>query len=204
MPEGIKAAEKDVSAFKLKRKRALSQTVVAASTTGGAVVGAVPIPIPDAAVLSPIEVAEINAIASIYEIKNNEDSKKFINSIIEVDTISLAAKGALQALKAIPGINLAASVLNSVIAASFVAAIGEASIYAFEKVYLGEKSVADIDWVKKFMESKLSNEFIEKATAAIQAIAKGAGSKDITKTISNVVNALFVQDKPEDKMDSKK
>lgn len=34
MPEGVKAAEKDVSAFKLKRKRALSQTVVAASTTG--------------------------------------------------------------------------------------------------------------------------------------------------------------------------
>lgn len=148
--------------------------------------------------------AEINAIASIYEIKNSEDSKKFINSIIEVGTISLAAKGAIQALKAIPGITLAASVVNSVIAASFVAAIGEASVYAFEKVYLGEKSIADIDWVKKFMESKLSNEFIEKATTAIQEIAKSAGSKDIPKTIGNVVNALFVQGKPEDKTDMEK
>ena len=204
MPEGIKAAEKDVSAFKLKRKRALSQTVVAASTTGGAVVGAVPVPIPDALVLSPIEVAEINAIASIYEVKNSEESKRFINSIVEVGTVSFAAKGAIQALKAVPGINLAASVINSIIAASFVAAIGEGSVYAFEKVYLGEKSVADIDWVKKLMESKLSNEFIEKVTTAMQEIAKGAGSKDIAKTVGNVVNALFVQGRPEGKSSSEK
>lgn len=195
MPEGIKAAEKDVSAFKLKRKRALSQTVVAASTTGGAVVGAIPIPIPDAAILSTVEFAEISAIASIYEIGNSEESKKFINSIVEVGTVSIVAKGAINALKAIPAINLAASVLNSIIAASFVAAIGEGSVYAFEKVYLGEKSITDIDWVKKFMESKLSAEFVDKATAAIKEIAEGAGSNDIVKTISNVVTALFVQNK---------
>lgn len=195
MPEGIKAAEKDISTFKLKRKRALSQTVVAASTSGGAVVGAVPIPIPDAAVLSPIEIAEINAIASIYGIKNNEESKKFINSIVEVGTISLAAKAAINALKAIPGINLAASVINSIIAASFVAAIGEGSIYAFEKVYLGEKTLADIDWVKKFMESKLSSEFINKSTAAIRDISRGVGGNDPVKIIGNVVNAIFLQGK---------
>lgn len=204
MPEGIRAAEKDISAFKLKRKRALSQTVVAASTTGGAVVGAVPVPIPDALILSPIEVAEINAIATIYEIKNNEESKKFINSIVEVGTVSLAAKAAINTLKAIPGVNLAASVVNSIIAACFVAAIGEGSAYAFEKVYLGEKSVADVDWVKKFMESKLSNEFIEKATAVVQEVAKTAGSKDMTKTIGNIVNALFVQDGVEEVGNSSK
>lgn len=204
MPEGIKAAEKDVSTFKLKRKRALSQTVIAASITGGAVVGAVPVPIPDALILQPIEVAEINAIASIYGIKNNEDSNKFINSIVEVGTVSLVAKAAINALKAIPGVNLAASVMNSIIAASFVAAIGEGSAYAFEKVYLGEKSITDIDWVKKFIESKLSSEFIGKATEAIKEIAKGAGSKDMIKTISNVVNALFVQGNPSKKADSGK
>lgn len=195
MPEGIKAAEKDVSTFKLKRKRALSQTVVAASTSGGAVVGAVPIPIPDAAVLSPIEIAEINAIASIYGINNNEESKNFINSIVEVGTVSLAAKAAINALKAIPGISLAASVINSIIAASFVAAIGEGSIYAFEKVYVGEKNLSDIDWVKKLMESKLSNEFINKSASVIREIANGVGGNDTTKVISNVVNTIFMQDK---------
>lgn len=32
--------------------------------------------IPEALVLSPIEVAEINAIALIYEVKNSEESKR--------------------------------------------------------------------------------------------------------------------------------
>lgn len=193
MPEGIKVTEKDISAFKLKRKHVLAQTVVAASTTGGAVIGAVPIFIPDALVLSPIEVAEIHAIAAIYEIKNSEESKRFISSIVEVGTVSLTAKAAISALKAIPGINLAASVVNSIIAACFVAAIGEGSIYAFKKVYLGEKTTNDIDWLKKLMESKLSDDFIEKATIAIKEIAEGARSKDSTKVIANTVNILFTQ-----------
>lgn len=193
MPEGIKAAEKDISAFKLKRKHVLAQTVVATSTTGGAVIGAVPIFIPDTPVLSSIEVAEIHAIAAIYEIKNSEESKRFISSIVEVGTVSLTAKAAISALKAIPGINLAASVVNSIIAACFVAAIGEGSIYAFKKVYLGEKTINDIDWVKKLMESKPSDDFIEKATIAIKEIAEGVGSKDSTKVIANTVNILFAQ-----------
>ncbi|NHM17024.1 DUF697 domain-containing protein [Eggerthellaceae bacterium zg-887] len=191
MPEGIKAATKDISAFKLKRKRALAQSVVGASTAGGAVVGAVPVPIADAMILSPLEVAEINAIAKIYEIKDNKDSKRFINSIVEVGTASAAAKAAISALKAIPGVNLAASVLNAVIAAGFVAAIGEGSIYAFEKVYIGEKTVDDIDWIKRFMESKLSNEFIDKATEAIKKVSENGGSNNISAVITDIVTQLF-------------
>ncbi|WP_207657458.1 hypothetical protein [Alkalibaculum bacchi] len=41
------------------------------------------------------------------------------------------------------------SVIPAIITGSIVAAIGEGSIYAFEKIYLGEKSVDDIDWVIK-------------------------------------------------------
>lgn len=193
MPEGIKAAEKDISAFKLKRKRVLAQSVVAASTAGGAVVGAVPIPAPiaDAMILSSLEAAEINAISKIYEIADGEDSKRFINTIIEVGTASAAAKGAIGLIKAIPGITLAASALNAIIAASFVAAIGEGSIYAFEKVYLGEKTITDIDWIKKFMESKLSNEFVNKVQKAIAEISESGGGKNITKLITEVVLQLF-------------
>ena len=36
----------------------------------------------------------------------------FINSIINVGTVSVVAKGALSAIKAIPGINIAVSALN--------------------------------------------------------------------------------------------
>ncbi len=191
MPEGIKAAAKDISAFKLNRKRALAQSVVGASTVGGATVGAVPIPIADAMILSPIEVLEINSIAKIYGIKDNEESKRFINSIVEVGTASAAAKAAISALKAIPGINLAAGVLNAVIAAGFVAAIGEGSIYAFEKIYLGEKTLDDIDWIKKFMESRLSSEFVDKVGKGMQKVAESGGGKNMAAMISSVVVQLF-------------
>lgn len=191
MPEGIKAAAKDISAFKLKRKRGFAQSVIAASTAAGTAVGAVPIPIADALILSPIEIAEINSLAKIYEIEDGEDSKRFLSSIVEVGTASAAAKAAISALKAIPGVNIAASVLNAVIAGSIVAAIGEGSAYAFEKVYLGEKSVTDIDWVKKLMESKLSNEFIDKVTEAIKEVPESGIGKNAGKIITDVVVPLF-------------
>ena len=68
--------------------------------------GAVPISIADAVILKPIEITEINAIAKVYGIKNDQQTKKFFNSIIEVGTVSIAAKTAISALKNIPGIIL--------------------------------------------------------------------------------------------------
>ncbi len=191
MPEGLKAGEKDLFTFKLTRKRVFAHSVVGASTTAGVVVGAVPIPLADAVILGPIEVAQINILARIYGIDKEEDSKQLLNSIVEVGTAGIVAKAAIGALKAIPGINIAASVLNAVVAGSIVAAIGEGSIYVFEKIYLGEKDAADIDWVKKIMESKLSSEFIDKVTQIVQEVAKRGSLKDTSKVITDLIAAAF-------------
>ncbi len=189
MPEGVKAAESDIYNFKLNRKKALAQSIVGVSTTAGVVVGAVPVPFADALILSPIEVAEINALAQVYGINKNEESKQFFNSIVEVGTVSTAAKAVISGLKAIPGVNLAAGIVNAIIAGSFVAAIGEGTIYAFEQVYLGKKTVEDIDWVKKVMESKLSTEFIEKVTLAAKQITENTDKKVIGKIILELFTA---------------
>lgn len=191
MPEGIKASETDVFTFILNRKRALAHSIVGISTAAAVTVGAIPVPFADALILTPIEIVEINALTHLYGINKGEDSKQFLNSIIEVGTVSIAAKTAISALKAIPGINLAACVINAIIAGSIVAAIGEGSIYAFEKVYLGEKSVADIDWVKKVMEAKLSSQFIKKVTLITEKIAKMDNLKDIGKIIPDLLTAVF-------------
>ena len=183
MPEGIKAAEKDIYQFKLSRKRALAQGIVSVSTTAGITVGAVPVPLADAFILSSIEVAEINALARVYGINKNEESKHFFNSIVEAGTISAAARGAISALKGIPGVNLAAGLVNAVIAGSFVAAIGEGTIYAFEQVYLGKKTVKDIDWVTKAVESRLSTEFIDKVASAVRQITENTDKNAIGKVI---------------------
>lgn len=189
MPEGIKAGAHDVYKFKLKRKKALAQSVVAVTTTAAVTVGAIPVPFADALILTPIEVGQINALARLYEINKDEQSKQFFNSIVEVGTVSVAAKTAISALKAIPGINIGASVLNAIMAGAIVAAIGEGSIYVFEKIYTGEKSVEDIDWVKNVMESELSSQFVENVTVVVEQIVKSGNTKNIGKLISSLFSA---------------
>jgi len=191
MPEGVKASEKDIAAFKLKRKSAMAHGITGVSTAAAVAVGAIPVPFADALMLSPIEIAEVNALAQIYGINKNEGSKQFLNSIVEVGTVSAAAKAAISALKAIPGINLGASVLNAIIAGSIVAALGEGTIYAFEQVYLGKKSVADIDWLKKVLESKLSTTFTDTVKTIAENITQNTDGKAIASIISDAFISLF-------------
>lgn len=191
MPEGIKAGETDIAAFKIHRKRAMAHGITGVSTTAAVIVGAVPIPFPDALILTPVEIALVNSLAQIYGISKNEQSKQFFNSIVEVGTVSVAAKSVINALKAIPGVNLAASVMNAIIAGSIVAALGEGSIYAFEQVYLGKKSVTDIDWVKKLIESKFSSQFTDIIKIVVEKVTKNADNKAIAQIISDVFKNLF-------------
>lgn len=191
LPEGIKAAEKDVSAYKLSRKRIFAQSVIGVSTASGAVIGAVPIPIADAFILTPLETVEINSIASIYGIKKTEKSKVVMTTIVEIGTVSLAAKAIISALKAIPGVNLAASVLNAIIAGSIVAAIGEGSANVFEKIYTGEKSEDDIEWITKTIEEKISKDLIN----TVKAIADKVSSASSPKEIADAIIEVFFKEK---------
>lgn len=193
MPEGIKAGAYDVYKFKLKRKKALAQSIVGLSTTAAVTVGAVPVPFADALLLTPVEVGQISALARLYGINKDEQSKQLFNSIVEIGTVSVVAKTAISALKAIPGINIGASVLNAIIAGAIVASIGEGCIYVFEKIYTGEKSIDDIDWVKKVMESKLSSQFIENVTVIVEQIVKSGNTKDIGKLISSLLSTTFTK-----------
>lgn len=81
---------------------------------------------------------------------------------------SIAAKAAISALKAISGVNLAGEVINAIVAAAIVAAIGEGSAFAFEKVCLGEMSAKDVDAIRDFKEQKLDNEFVRKVTRSLK------------------------------------
>ena len=183
LPEGKKAADDDIYHYKIKRKKALAQGIVGTATTAGSVIGAIPISVADAPLLSGIEAGEITALARLYEIPKGEKSKQLMGTIIEAGTASAAAKGAISVLKSIPGVNLVAGVLNAVIAGCFVAAIGEACIYIFEQVYLGKKTAEDIDWVTKVIESKLSTELIEGATSVIKKVTDKTDQKTIGKYI---------------------
>lgn len=192
LPEGFRAAKHDLDKFILNRKRVFAQTVVTAATAAGVAVGLVPIPFPDAVLLGPTEIAEINAISRIYGIGKDEDSKLFIDSIIEAGTVGMAAKAIIVALKAIPGVNIAAITINAIIAGVIVAGLGEASIYAFEQVYVGNKTTKDIDWAKKLLETKFSGSIAEKVKQILEKFTTTTDKKDILGIAIEIAKVVFV------------
>lgn len=190
MPEGLERAKKDLSDYIMLRRRALSQGVIAPSVVAGAVVGALPLPIADALVLGPVEAAEINAIARIYGIAGKKEFAALTDTIIDVGTVSVAAKGALGVLKAVPGVSVAAEVLNATVAASFVAALGEGCVYVFEQVCAGKMDVTDLEAIRRYFEGILqSQDFLNRVTQALKSMRNGMDAASIAKA----VGILFAQ-----------
>ena len=107
----------------------------------------------------------------------------FLDSIVKAGTVGLLAKSAVSLLNTIP--NVAGAVVNAAVAGCVVAAIGEGSIYAFEQVYLGNKSVEDIDWVTKFMESKIASGFVEKVKLVLSKLGDNPDKDEILRAIKD-------------------
>lgn len=191
LPEGVQAAEKDVAEFALRRKRSVARGIVAASAAAGVAVGAVPIPISDAMILTPIETSMVGALSKLYEIGDDSSSKKLFATILEAGTVSTAAKGAISTLKAVPGINLAASVINAAIAGSIVAVIGESTTRIFERISCGEKTIDDSEWVRQFLESRLSKEMVAKGTKLLGQVSSTESASrqraDIVKLLGSAI-----------------
>lgn len=196
LPEGMKAAETDIADYQLSRKRKFAHTAAAAATVSAATIGAVPVPFADAMLLGPIEVAEITGIAKIYEIGKGDELTLLKNTIVEVGTVSTAAKAAISALKAIPGINLATGIVNAVIAGGIVAALGEGSIFIFEQIALGKRDASDIDWVKKVMEGQLAGGFISELQQIFESITNETDIKTIGKMVFDIVMKSAIEKKP--------
>ena len=156
LPEGINASIVDKNYFYLNQKRAMAHSVVGASALAGLTVGLVPIPFPDGTILTPLEVGEIKSLSKIYGVEFDKNTE-LIQTIINAGTAGIIAKTALNAIKAIPGLNIAGDVLNGIVAGVIVAALGEGNVYIFEQIYTGQKSVTDTEWVKKFLDSKVAS-----------------------------------------------
>lgn len=179
MPEGIKAGKKDLDDFILGRKVAWSQGVIAAATAGSAAISAVPAPLVDAAAIVPIQISMVRALSKTYGVENLDGAKQFIDSIVNASTMSAFLKTVLDSLKFIPGINLAASVVNAIVAASMTLAIGEIAMLMFEKIYRGEKTVDDLEWAKASIEEVLSKNLVDSVVKRLEEVAGGASVSEV-------------------------
>ena len=187
LDEAVRDSEEAVQKYDLKCKRMKAQALTIAAATSGGVVGAIPIDFPDAVILTPLETALITGIAKIYGLDKSEDlTKKIITRIVETGTVSMIAKTAINQLKLIPGIaNLAADILNAIVAGSLVLGIGEAASLIMEKVYLGEVNSDELDWVNKIVESQMGS-IVKKLSDVISAQDGKIIAKDVLKALFDV------------------
>lgn len=157
LDEAVRISDDAVRRYDLKTRRMRAQALTAGATMSAAVVGAVPIGFPDAVILTPLETTLITGIARVYKLDKNADmTKRIVTRIIEAGAVSMLAKTAINQLKLIPGVvNLAADVLNAIVAGAIVLGIGEASAIVMEKMYLGEIRADSLDWINKIVEERM-------------------------------------------------
>ncbi|MEE3449449.1 MAG: GTPase [Acutalibacteraceae bacterium] len=131
----------------IEYKRQKSHKITAGAAASSAAAAAVPIPLADAALLIPIQIAMISAITSTYQIRL---SKSIMMSMV---TSTLGASGATLAGRAItgslakllPGIGtVAGTAINAATAAALTTALGEAYILLMDMTAKGELSENDL------------------------------------------------------------
>ena len=131
----------------IEYKRQRSHKITAGAAASAAAAAVVPIPLADAAMLIPIQIAMISGITSAYQIKL---SKSIIMSLV---TSALGASGATIAGRAVtgsiakllPGIGTAAgTAVNAAAAAAITTALGEAYILIMDMTAMGELSENDL------------------------------------------------------------
>ena len=182
----VRDSELAVKKYDLKSKRLKAQALTLGAATSGVAVGAIPISFPDAAILTPIEATLISAIARVYKLDEKDDfTKKLISRIVESGTVGIVAKMALNQLKLIPGLaNLAADVLNAIVAGAIIAGIGEASTIIMEKAYLGEINKEDFEWINRVVEEQMGT-IVKKIT---KFTSEHMGSINITDIIKAILS----------------
>ena len=150
MDTADKTAEQTESVASLKDKRAMARSVIATFAATSAAVTTLPLPYKDAAMLSPIELAEINALADVYGIPKDQNVLRLFETTIGLGLASSAARQALRLLDRRPRIKLSSRAESAIIASGLVAFIGITTAIAFERVNMGQLSMEDIDLSSRF------------------------------------------------------
>ena len=190
IPEALRTNKENIGILKMKIKRRNANALVGLATSGAAVIGAVPIPFSDSFLLMPIQSGMIIGLSKIYGIKNFDvDYKDIIQKIVECGVVSAGAKNIVSAIKLIPGVNLAAAIINAIVAGIITAIIGEVTIVVMEKIVREEVDPKDLDWLQKIIESEFMNR-LDKYIGKLGKDFEGKDEKEIGKIISEMFKEM--------------
>lgn len=187
MPDGMRAAQKDIAKFNLLRKRALAQGAIMTATGTAVVKTFINFGGSDSAVLTTVESVLIETIARIYNIDKTSEALMFIKGNIVNGNVNTIAKTAISAVEKIPKVDkLGSMIINPLIAASVVIVIGETAVIAFEKIYLGEDVDEGTKKFKEIFELEYVKEFVENIKSAADTLTEKSEPKDIAQAATNV------------------
>lgn len=126
LPEAVRRAFINAQGVVIQLKANQARGIVAALSVAAGGVGAAPIPVPDAAVLMPVQLGMLAGITAVFGIDmTNEGAGNLIRGLVGSGGMTLAGRQlAMTLLKVIPGVNL----INAGVATALTAALGEAYI----------------------------------------------------------------------------
>ena len=126
LPEAVRRAFTNAQGVVVRLKVNQARAVIGASSVAAAGIGAVPIPVPDAAVLMPVQLGMLASINAIFGIDMGSDrAVSLIRGLVGQGGVTVVGRQiAANLLKVIPGV----SVINAAVAAALTAALGEAYI----------------------------------------------------------------------------
>ena len=188
VPEAKQLERSTIREIDLKLKNSMANTVIAASAAGAAAIGAIPIPIPDSTILVPLQTGMLTRISKIYGIQDKEASNEIVNTILKVGATTIAGRTLLSAFKAIPGLGIAASVLNAAVAGAITLAAGEISNALFQKVYDNKLEMISVDWNKEI--ARMFNEYLPNIVSALKKISDENGGKIDMKLIGEALASI--------------
>jgi len=126
LPEAVRRAFVNAQGVVIRLKANQARAIAGASSLAAAGVGAAPIPVPDAAVLMPVQLGMLAGITAVFGIDmTNEGAVNLIRGLVGSGGMAVAGRQiAATLLRVVPGVNL----INASVAAALTAALGEAYI----------------------------------------------------------------------------
>lgn len=154
----------------LGHKRAMTRSVIAAFTAASAAAATLPLPYKGAILLSPIELAEVHALATVYDIPNGESVSKLLDALVQLGAVSLVAHGALDVLDKGIKLKIASTAKSAAIAGIIVAGVGIGTAYLFEQVYLGNRSASGLGIGQKIRKTEAWQRVSKTVTDNLQKV----------------------------------
>lgn len=133
LPEAVRRAFINALGVAVRLKANRARAVVAASSATAAGIGAAPIPVPDAAVLMPVQLAMLASITSVFGVDTSNDRiLRLVRDLVGQKGVeAVGQRIAANLLKVLPGVN----VINAAVAATLTAALGEAYIQLCSEMF---------------------------------------------------------------------